>query len=92
MREERINRNNPDHIHSCGYHCDIPACIKKQRDEFVNQLEQFEKNKKDAARYETIRKLNAKQFADLYKVNISTSKPFDQLVDELAPFFARREP
>ena len=44
------------------------------------------------ARYETIRKLSAKQFANLYKLNISTSKPFDQLVDELAPFFARRQP
>ena len=20
-------------IHSCGYHCDLPACVKAQRDE-----------------------------------------------------------
>ena len=92
MSEGRINRNNPDHIHSCGYHCDISVCIKRQRDEFVNQLEQFEKNKKDAARYETIRKLSVKQFSELYKFNIRTGKPFDQLIDELTPFFARLEP
>ena len=24
-------------IHSCGYHCQIPACIKAQRDELVNK-------------------------------------------------------
>lgn len=25
-----------EHIHSCGYHCDIPACVKDQRDKLVN--------------------------------------------------------
>jgi hypothetical protein len=24
-------------IHSCGYHCQIPACIKAQRDELVRK-------------------------------------------------------
>ena len=27
-----------DDIHSCGYHCQIPACIKAQRDELVNKF------------------------------------------------------
>ena len=25
-------------IHSCGYHCQIPACIKAQRNELVNRF------------------------------------------------------
>jgi pyrimidine deaminase RibD-like protein len=25
-------------IHSCGYHCQNPACIKAQRDELVNKF------------------------------------------------------
>jgi hypothetical protein len=25
-------------IHSCGYHCDNPACIKAQRDELVEKF------------------------------------------------------
>ena len=25
-------------IHSCGYHCQIPACIKVQRDELVDKF------------------------------------------------------
>lgn len=35
-------------------------------------------------RYEIVRKLNARQFADLYQKSIKTGVPFDQLVDELA--------
>lgn len=31
-------------IHSCGYHCQIPACIKAQRDELANKFfRQFER-------------------------------------------------
>ena len=39
---------------------------------------------KDAARYETVRKLNAEQFAQLFRKNIETGVHFDVLVDELA--------
>ena len=38
----------------------------------------------DAARYETVRKLNAEQFAQLFRKNIETGVHFDVLVDELA--------
>jgi hypothetical protein len=39
---------------------------------------------KDAARYETVRKLNAEQFAQLFRKNIETGVHFDVLVDEIA--------
>ena len=29
----------PDGIHSCGWHCNNPACIKSQRDEMRGRLE-----------------------------------------------------
>jgi len=34
-------------------------------------------------RYETLRKLNPRAFGELYALNLSGEKPFDQLVDEL---------
>jgi len=34
-------------------------------------------------RYEVIRKLDPRQFADLYKENLETKVPFDTLVDRL---------
>lgn len=27
-----------DHIHSCGYHCIVPACVLAQRDELRDRL------------------------------------------------------
>ncbi len=37
-------------------------------------------------RYEFVRKLSARTFADVCKLNVSTGKPFDQIIDELIPF------
>ncbi len=34
-------------------------------------------------RYESIRRLNPRQFRELWSRNISTGTPFDELVDEL---------
>ena len=39
-----------------------------------------------ADRYETARKMNPQQWADAWKLNISTSKPFDEIIDNLRPF------
>jgi hypothetical protein len=32
----KVEQEAPEHIHSCGYHCDRPACVKGQRDKLVN--------------------------------------------------------
>lgn len=37
-------------------------------------------------RYETARRMNPRQWADAWKLNISTGKGFDQIVDDLRPF------
>lgn len=34
-------------------------------------------------RYEKLRRLNAHQFAELYKAHLSSGKTFDEMVDEL---------
>ena len=39
-------------IHSCGYHCEIPACMKVQRTELLARLDAAEL---DAARYRWLR-------------------------------------
>lgn len=38
---------------------------------------------RDARRYRIVRKMNPRQFSELYKKNISTGVHFDYLVDEI---------
>jgi len=38
-------------------------------------------------RYEVARKLNVKQWRDALQLNMLTGKPFDQIIDELRPFY-----
>jgi len=37
-------------------------------------------------RYETARRMNPAQWADAWKLNISTGKSFDEIIDDLRPF------
>ena len=37
-------------------------------------------------RYETARRMNPQQWADAWKLNLSTGKPFDEIIDNLRPF------
>ena len=67
-------------IHSCSYQCQRPDCIKRQRDELFANLAKCEIN---AGRYEVVRKMNVREFSDLYLLNITTNQPFDELVDDL---------
>lgn len=46
-------------------------------------LAEFVRIQAGHARYETLRTLNPRQFADLYAKNIKTSTPFDELVEGL---------
>lgn len=41
----------------------------------------------DALRYKTVRRMNAQAFAEAYKLNIATGKPFDEIIDNLQPFY-----
>lgn len=39
-----------------------------------------------ARRYEIVRRLNPEAYAMAYRVNITTGKPFDEIVDDMAAF------
>lgn len=54
------------------------ACKSCQKKFVPLGLEQ----EKDAARYQKVRKMNARQFTALFKTNISGGGAFDDLVDE----------
>ena len=41
-----------------------------------------------AQRYETARRMSPRQWADAWKLNISTGKPFDEIIDHMRPFMA----
>jgi hypothetical protein len=66
-----------DQIHSCSYFCDRPACVKAQRDELRD------KQLKGYQRYETVRKMSLRAFGEAYHENLSSGKPFDEIIDEL---------
>ena len=39
-----------------------------------------------AERYETARRMNPRQWADAWQLNIQTGKPFDEIIDNMRPF------
>ena len=39
-----------------------------------------------ADRYETARRMNPRQWAGAWELNITTGKPFDEIIDDLRPF------
>lgn len=63
---------------------DAMAFIKKAELTECKHNAEFERIQTAAKRYETLRRLNARQFADLYAESIKSGTPFDELVDGLA--------
>jgi len=47
---------------------------------------EIESLKKAARRYEIARRINPQAWAELWALNISTNKPFDEIIDDYAPF------
>lgn len=37
-------------------------------------------------RYETARRMNPRAWADAWQLNLTTGKPFDEIIDDLRPF------
>lgn len=60
---------------------DAKEVIKKAELTECKHNAEFERIQTAAKRYETLRRLNARQFADLYAKNLETGTPFDELVD-----------
>lgn len=88
---EDLTKFNPD------WHCD--NCIEHVRNhiatakllgaaeaEIAALREENKRLQTGHRRYETVRRMNAQQFTEAFRLNISTSKPFDEIIDDLAPF------
>ncbi|MFA6204503.1 MAG: hypothetical protein WC710_15095 [Gallionella sp.] len=42
-------------------------------------------------RYEVARRMSPQQWADAWRLNISTGKPFDEIIDQLRPFMIPKD-
>ena len=42
-------------------------------------------------RYETVRRMTVSQFENVCKLNVTIGTPFDQIIDELRPFYFPNE-
>lgn len=70
-----------DHFHAMA---DIRAAAGMNWEAKVSEIsETIRRLKRGHDRYEKVRKLNVKQFADLYALNIHGGGAFDDLVDQL---------
>jgi len=68
-------------------HDDFDECAKYQselRSTSAAQAKRIADLELSAKRYEIVRKLNARQFTEMYKRNIESGIPFDTLVDSMA--------
>ena len=60
--------------------------IKDLNEGEAELLSRLSEGQKAIDRYELIRRLSPREFSDIYQLNISTGKPFDEIVDNLLPF------
>ncbi|MGZ8907302.1 MAG: hypothetical protein ACXW1U_16470 [Methylobacter sp.] len=70
-----------------GYSGGVMAMIDPTMNNFMNSVEQSyhdkEKWRQGFNRYEKLRKLDPRRFEELYRENLRTNTPFDELVDRL---------
>lgn len=52
----------------------------------MQALEEIERLRIGHSRYETARRMDPRRWRDAWMLNLSTGKPFDEIIDELAPF------
>jgi len=71
---------------------DMDSCmVKVSRQACAEAADALELMQKAERRYEIVRRLNVKQFADLFNKSIVCGIPFDTLVDDLAAQGVRHE-
>lgn len=66
--------------------------LNKRKDEVSRLRDQVNDLRKGHDRYETARRLSPAQWVDVWKLNISTGKPFDEIIDDLRPFVRSNDP
>lgn len=60
------------------------AILQLERDQL--DPDEIERLRLGHQRYEIARRMNPRQWADAWKLNLSTGKPFDEIIDDLGPF------
>ena len=63
--------------------CGGVAGLVAERDRLRGEVERLSAA---AKRYEIARRLNPVQWAAAFELNISTGKPFDEIIDDMGPF------
>lgn len=64
----------------------MKACKNCEHCKILVDEWQFNQLKANAERYAIVRQMNPRQFAAAWQLNISTGKPFDEIISDLAPF------
>lgn len=62
---------------------------KRMQDELVQFAREL---RADAERYETVRLMSTRQWADARTLNSQTGKPFDEIIDDMRPFLRPNHP
>jgi hypothetical protein len=91
---QRLASQLQNAAYNCGYEDAHPAnattrqakADAKARETLAALHAEIERLQAGHDRYETARRMNPRQWADAWKLNISTGKPFDEVVDDLRPF------
>lgn len=55
-------------------------------------IEELTELRLNAERYETARRMNPRQWAAAWEINITTGKPFDEIIDNMRPFMMPNAP
>ena len=73
----------------------VPDVLERLNDEMCSENEQLRAKvaalEDDAARWQIARKLSPQTWANAWGLNLSTGKPFDQIIDDLAPFYGVKD-
>lgn len=65
-----------------GMHLDLDDVAA----EHPRALEELAELRRAAQRYETARRMSPRQWAEAWQLNLTTGKPFDEIIDNLRPF------
>jgi hypothetical protein len=65
-----------------GVHLDIDDVCSGN----ILALEQLTELRQQARRYEIARRMNPRAWQEAFELCIQTGKPFDEIIDQLAPF------
>ena len=82
--QELLDSTHQEIVDMRGELVEAQAELSALRTAAIADAAEIEQLRAEVERYETLRTLNPRQFADLYAKNLETGVAFDELVDGLA--------